>query len=66
MTKLLKPSEAADLLAISERTLWSLTNANEIPHIRIGRSVRYAVSDLEAWIDSKRESTIPVRSSSPR
>ncbi len=66
MTRLLKSAEAAEMLAISERTLWSLTNANEIPHIRIGKSVRYSVADLEAWIESKRESPIPVQSSPPK
>ena len=52
--KLLTPKETAALLAISERKLWSMTNQNEIPHIRIGKSVRYAVSDLETWIETKR------------
>ena len=42
--------EAADLLAISPRTLWTLTSTGEIACVRIGRSVRYDVADLRVWI----------------
>jgi excisionase family DNA binding protein len=51
---LLKPREAARALAISERTLWELTKRGKIPHVRIGRAVRYAPADLEAWIESRK------------
>lgn len=51
---LLRPSEAAQKLAISERKLWSLTRDDEIQAIRVGRSVRYDVRDLLAWIEYKK------------
>lgn len=45
------PRDAARLLSISERTLWSLTvPRGPIPCVRIGRSVRYAVAALEAYL----------------
>lgn len=47
---LLRCHEAAEMLSISERKLWSLTASGEIPHIRIGRSVRYPVDELRKWI----------------
>ena len=48
---LLKPREAAQALAISERTLWQLTKDGEIESIKVGtRSVRYPVAGLERWI----------------
>jgi excisionase family DNA binding protein len=47
---LLSPREAAAALSISERTLWALTKAGRIRAVRIGRSVRYHVADLEAYI----------------
>jgi excisionase family DNA binding protein len=50
---LLTAIEAADALAISPRKLWSLTASHEIPHLRIGRSVRYSVTELERWIDEQ-------------
>jgi excisionase family DNA binding protein len=54
-TLLLKPREAARVLGISERTLWALTHQNGIPHVRIGRAVRYDPRDLQAWIDRSKQ-----------
>ena len=48
---LLRPKEAARALGVSERTLWGLT---DLTRIRIGRSVRYSVDDLRAWIAGKK------------
>lgn len=48
--RLLRPREAAALLAISERTPWDLSNRGDLPSVRLGRSVRYDPSDLAAWI----------------
>ena len=51
---LLTPKEAASTLSISARKLWGLTASGEIPHVRIGRSVRYPVDDLQRWIDDQK------------
>jgi len=51
---LLTPGEAAKSLSISTRKLWSLTANRQIPHVRIGRSVRYPVDDLRKWIDQQK------------
>ena len=45
--------DAARLLSISERTLWSLVNRGELMCIRIGTCKRYALKDLEAFIASR-------------
>ena len=48
---LLSTREAAQALAISQRTLWQLTKDGEIESIKVGkRSVRYPVSALNKWI----------------
>ena len=48
---LLTAREAADVLRLSEKSLWSLTSPRgPIPVVRLGRSVRYSVASLEAWI----------------
>jgi excisionase family DNA binding protein len=52
--RLLSSREAAKYLGISPRTLWSLTACNELPCVRIGRSVRYDLHDLSAWIESRK------------
>jgi excisionase family DNA binding protein len=48
---LIDAAEAAKLLSISKRTLWTLTNSREIPSVRIGRSVRYVVADLVKFVN---------------
>ncbi len=52
---LLTPKQAASALAISARKLWSLTASGEMPHLRIGRAVRYPVGDLRQWIDDQKK-----------
>ncbi|MCH8805196.1 MAG: helix-turn-helix domain-containing protein [Planctomycetes bacterium] len=49
----LRPKEAAKAIGISERLLWSLTNAGEIPHVRIGRAVVYPIPALEEWLKKR-------------
>ena len=51
---LLRAPQAAVVLTISERKLWELAACNEIPHVRIGRAVRYHYDDLEEWVEQKR------------
>jgi excisionase family DNA binding protein len=52
---LVKPPEAAEMLSISKRSLWSRTASGEIPSVRIGRSVRYSIHDLHDWVDAQKE-----------
>ncbi|MCF8197883.1 MAG: helix-turn-helix domain-containing protein [Sulfuritalea sp.] len=59
--KLLTTKEAAPILGVSEafleRDRWA---GAQVPFIRIGsRAVRYRISDLNAYIDSRRQT--PVR-----
>ncbi len=50
---LLKPRQAANALGISERTLWTYTRADKIPSMKIGRLVRYPITELQRWIESE-------------
>jgi excisionase family DNA binding protein len=51
---LLKPREAARLLAISDRTLWGMARSGKIPCVRFGRVLRYDPADLKAWIQGQK------------
>jgi predicted DNA-binding transcriptional regulator AlpA len=52
---LLDAREAAAALTVSERFLWGITAPRgDLPCVRLGRSVRYHVSDLEAWINANK------------
>jgi excisionase family DNA binding protein len=47
--------EAAEALGISQRKLWGMTDSREIPHVRLGRCLRYSVHELEQWIDENKK-----------
>lgn len=51
---LLRPPDAAKLLAISPRKLWELTNTREVPSVRIGRCLRYPKEELKLWVTEQR------------
>lgn len=56
---LLRPREAAEMLGVSERTVWNLTAPRgPIPCVRIGRSVRYSQSSLRAWVEQQQEQPV--------
>lgn len=52
---LLSPRQASRALAISERTLFTLTKAGTVPHMRIGKLVRYSVAGLRKYIEQASE-----------
>jgi excisionase family DNA binding protein len=63
--KLMTVREAAKALTISERTLWTLTQAGEIPRVPFGpRGFRYDARDLLAYIDRKKTSAPVVMATS--
>ena len=54
--KLLRTApEAAEMLSISQRSLWQLTKDGVIPCVRLGRSLRYDPADLRAWIEGSKQ-----------
>jgi hypothetical protein len=54
---LVDPREAARMLSVSPRKLWAMTFEEQpgLPYIRCGRLVRYSLSDLRLWIESRRQ-----------
>lgn len=52
---LLNSHQAAKLLNISTRKLWTLTNCGQIPAVRMGRAVRYDPADLQRFIDQSKK-----------
>jgi excisionase family DNA binding protein len=53
---LLKKSEAAQYLNVSER--WLQRNAHKIPHIKMGKSVMFLIPDLDAYIQRNRKAAV--------
>ncbi len=56
---LVSPREAARMLAVSERTLFSLRKAGAIPAVQVGRCVRYSLDDLRRWIEGHSQRISP-------
>ncbi|HQR06467.1 MAG TPA: helix-turn-helix domain-containing protein [Gemmatales bacterium] len=50
--QLLKPRDAAKLLGISERTLWTITKQGKLSAAKLGKSVRYREEDLKRYVES--------------
>lgn len=53
--KLLNEKQAADFLQVSPGTLsvWRSTGRYSIPFIKIGRNVRYRLTDLSVWLETR-------------
>jgi excisionase family DNA binding protein len=47
---LLKVEDAAELLRVPRSTLYELVRSRHLPHIRVGRGLRFTRSDLAGWI----------------
>jgi excisionase family DNA binding protein len=62
---LVNSREAAKLLSISERSLWSLKASGSIPHVRIGRLVRYDRQDLQSWIEEQKQRNVTKKRGTP-
>ena len=52
---LLRPSEAAETLGLGRATVYTLIRRGELPHVRIGDSVRIPTEALHKWIQHKVE-----------
>jgi excisionase family DNA binding protein len=53
---LLRPAEAAALLAVRTSWVYEAVRAGRLPCVRVGRHVRFLRSDLEDWVRAQRES----------
>lgn len=51
--ELLTPEQVAEMLQVKLSTLYSWTHQRRIPHLKVGRLVRFTQSDLEEWLQGK-------------
>jgi excisionase family DNA binding protein len=47
---LLNADEAAQLLHVPRSTLYELVRSRHLPHVRVGRSLRFTRQDLAGWV----------------
>ena len=50
---LLRPAEAADRLAVTRKTVCRLIDRSELCAVHVGRAVRIAPDDLDAYLDEE-------------
>ena len=55
MEKLIGQEEAANFLGVLPKTMsvWRSTKRYNIPFYKIGRLVKYKMSDLEKWVEER-------------
>jgi excisionase family DNA binding protein len=49
---LLNADEAADLLHVPRSTVYELVRSRHLPHVRVGRSLRFTRQQLACWVDA--------------
>lgn len=60
---LLDAKEAARLLKVPRSTLYELVRSRDLPHVKVGRALRFTRADLGYWIaDNSYGRTAPRRS----
>jgi excisionase family DNA binding protein len=53
--RLLNAAEIAELLAVPERWVRDHTRGGLIPHLKLGRYVRYRAEAVFAWLDEQEQ-----------
>jgi len=50
--------ELAKALNLSVRTIWSLTKAGVIPHVRVGGSILYPIDAVHQWLQEQAKANV--------
>jgi excisionase family DNA binding protein len=56
--KLMGPDQLADLLSVSKASVYRLTESGKIPHYKVGRSLRFDMSDVVTYLEQNRVGSI--------
>lgn len=51
---LLDATDAAELLSVRPSWIYEAVRAGRLPHLKIGRHIRFLRSDLESWVMTRR------------
>ena len=51
--KLLTAAEIADYLGVKQSTIYQWTHQGFIPHIKLGKFVRFKTDQIERWLESR-------------
>lgn len=54
MKEYLSPKELAEHLNISIHTIYLWTSQRTIPYFKLGKIVRFDLTEIDAWLETKR------------
>ena len=61
MVKMLSPEQVSDMLEVKVSTIYQWTHQRFIPHIKLGRFVRFREDEIETWLaENQRKSLARV------
>jgi excisionase family DNA binding protein len=60
--RLLTAEEVAERLRVTKSFVYDQARAGNLPHVRVGRYVRFHADDIDAWINAQR---VAVRRAAP-
>jgi len=60
-SRLLEAEEVADYLGMRTDWVYREVRAGRLPHIRLGRAVRFRRESIEAWLESRERGTSSLR-----
>ena len=55
MNKLLTPQEVADLLSVRKSNIYQWTHQGYIPHVKLGKFVRFNEDKVMEWVERKEQ-----------
>lgn len=62
---LLTAAEVAALLRVTKAWVYAETRRGALPHVRLGRYVRYRRAAVSAWVEEIERGAVPARRTSP-
>ncbi|MBN2226821.1 MAG: helix-turn-helix domain-containing protein [candidate division Zixibacteria bacterium] len=61
MEKLLTPDQMAEYLSVQKSTIYQWTHEGFIPHIKLGKFVRFKASNVERWLEKMQSKGRTIR-----
>jgi excisionase family DNA binding protein len=59
MAQLLEAVDVAALLGMTKDWVYAQVRENQIPHVRLGRCVRFRQESIDNWIQERERGTLP-------
>lgn len=60
MSETIGAGQAAELLGVSEWSVYELARRRELPHVRVGRRVLFRRATLLDWMDAREQASVAV------